>query len=343
MFGHCIFCHAPFPENQSLEHLRRGRRVAFDPERGRLWAVCGACARWTLAPIEERWEALEELDRLTTGRARLLSRTDNIALLRAEDLDIVRVGRAERAEEAWWRYGRELKGRRKRSHVLQGAEAVAMMAITVATGGATAGLFGHGLFAGVARWWRFGGVAVRGRTECAACGSVATELGFREAGKLVLHPGEEPGELSLLRRCRVCGERPDAGHLLAGADAERALRRILAYRHFHGASEKRIREATHAIDHAGSAEALARRVAGQRLTLSRLEKGHRTEAVALEIAVNDEMERRLLEMELAELERRWREEEEVAAIVDRELSFVPGVDRLLARLKGSGGEVPPTR
>jgi hypothetical protein len=27
--------------------------------RGRLWAVCSSCGRWTLAPFETRWEVLE--------------------------------------------------------------------------------------------------------------------------------------------------------------------------------------------------------------------------------------------------------------------------------------------
>ncbi len=93
MFTHCVFCHRSFEENESLEHLRAGRRLAYDPVQGRLWHICSSCRRWTLAPIEERWEALEELERLVADRSRLLAETDNIALLRAEDLKIVRVGR----------------------------------------------------------------------------------------------------------------------------------------------------------------------------------------------------------------------------------------------------------
>jgi hypothetical protein len=334
MFSRCIFCHASFPENQSLEHLRHGRRIAFDPARGRLWTVCGACARWTLAPIEERWEALEELDRLATDRARLLSSTENVALMRVEDLEIVRVGRAERAEEAWWRYGRELTGRRKRSNVLKGVEVAAMLGIAVASGGVAVGMFGTGLLSGVARWHRFGRVAIRGRSECPVCGSVSRAVKFSDAFKLVLVPGGKGESPSLYHRCEPCRGRTGSGHLLSGTAAEHALRRILAHRHFNGASEERIRAATRAIDQSGSTEALARRVAGQRISLGTLERTQRTQAVALEIALNDETERRLLEMELWELERRWKEEEEIAAIVDRELSFLPGLDRLLGKLGG---------
>jgi hypothetical protein len=37
-----------------------------------------------------------------------------------------------------------------------------------------------------------------------------------------------------------------------------------------------------------------------------------------------------------ELERRWQEEEAVASIVDRELSFIPGLDRLRGKRSGPG-------
>jgi hypothetical protein len=57
----------------------------------------------------------------------------------------------------------------------------------------------------------------------------------------------------------------------------------------------------------------------------------RTEAIALEIALNDENERQLLELELEALESRWREEEELAAIVDRELTPLRTFNRLLGR------------
>ena len=110
MFTYCLVCHTPFPTNEELEHFPTSTRVAYDPERGRR-AVCRSCRRWSLAPIEDRWEALEELEKVVTDRSRLLSQTDNVALLRAGHLDVVRVGRANLTEEAWWRYGRELTER----------------------------------------------------------------------------------------------------------------------------------------------------------------------------------------------------------------------------------------
>src|SRR5262245_46187528 len=92
LFTRCLICHSPFEENETLEQLPRGDRIAYDPGRGRLWLICRACRRWSLIPLESRWEALEELEKLVQDRARLLSQTENIALLKAERLEVVRVG-----------------------------------------------------------------------------------------------------------------------------------------------------------------------------------------------------------------------------------------------------------
>ena len=80
MFTHCLVCHTPFQPNEGVEYFSTSTRVAYDAERGRLWAVCRFCKRWSLAPIEERWEALEELEKTVKDRAKLLSQTDNVAL-----------------------------------------------------------------------------------------------------------------------------------------------------------------------------------------------------------------------------------------------------------------------
>ena len=143
-----------------------GRRVAYDPGRGRLWVICSTCKRWSLTPMEDRWEALEELEKLTTDKARLLSQTDNIALLREGPLEVVRVGKAQLTEEAWWRYGRELAARRQNYKKLSLAgTAGAVVLGGWATGGRT--LLGMWFIMGhapdsitdAARWLRFGGSA----------------------------------------------------------------------------------------------------------------------------------------------------------------------------------------
>lgn len=69
-----------------------GSRPAFDPARGRPWAVCRACERWNLTPLEERWEAVEDCERLFRA-TRLRFSTSNIGLARIPPgLDLVRIG-----------------------------------------------------------------------------------------------------------------------------------------------------------------------------------------------------------------------------------------------------------
>src|SRR5437763_1302753 len=81
MYSTCIFCHASLGTNEAVEHFPIGRRIAFDAARGRLWAVCRKCERWNLSPLDERWEAIEECERLFRD-SRLRVSTDNIGLAR---------------------------------------------------------------------------------------------------------------------------------------------------------------------------------------------------------------------------------------------------------------------
>jgi hypothetical protein len=113
---------------------------------------------------------------------------------------------------------------------------------------------------------------------------------------------------------------------------------MLAYRHYEGATEAQVRASTAVIEEIGSAQHLTERLALQRVHLGELPKPY---ALALEIAINDQTERKLLELELAELEARWVEEEKLAAIVDDELTFVPNPIRALPL--GSPSGPPPKR
>lgn len=333
MLARCTFCHSDLPANQTLEHFPVGRRIAFDPGRGRLWAICPGCRRWNLAPIEERWEALEELERMTRDRGRLLSQTEHIALLRAEDLDVVRVGRARLVEEAWWRYGLELQRRKTRSHVIGALEVAAYLGVVAASGGSLLFFGGGRPIQDLVRWRKFGNKVWRGTEQCERCASPITALSFKRAQHLTLVPGELDAPVLRLR-CKRCGFGNAAGGVsFDGARAQRMLRRVLAYQNFSGANEARVKHAVGTIDAAGSPEALIQKLAQRQFKLKPDKK--RPEAlIALEIAVNDEAERELLELELAELEARWREEEELAAIVDGELTEVPLLDRLRLRLPG---------
>jgi hypothetical protein len=253
----------------------------------------------------------------------MLSQTDNIALIRAADIEVVRVGQAKLNEEAWWRYGRELKARRSRYTMYNIAEVGLMVAASLATGG-MAMFMGDDVVNSFVRWRRYGNTAWRGAATCRDCGHILDELRFSHTKHLYVVPGAED-DLVLRLKCKRC-KRADAssGYVFDGLPAQHLLRRTLAWRHNSGATEKRVLEATRLIDDAGSSSLLARRTAGRRLSLHTLDKKHNlTESIALEIAINDDVERQLLELELEALEERWREEEELAAIIDGELTPLP--------------------
>lgn len=108
MYSACLFCHAELGENDALYSLRVGRRIAFDTMKGRLWVICTDCGRWNLTPFEERWEAIEECERLFRG-TRLRVHTDNIGLAQPHwGFELVRIGAALLPEIAAWRYGTKL-------------------------------------------------------------------------------------------------------------------------------------------------------------------------------------------------------------------------------------------
>lgn len=109
MFSTCLFCHTDLGENDTVAECPVGRRLAFDAKKGRLWVVCTHCGRWNLTPIEERWEPIERCERLfqdtwqrytvdNIGLARTKSR-----------LELVRIGAALPPEIASWRYGARLQ------------------------------------------------------------------------------------------------------------------------------------------------------------------------------------------------------------------------------------------
>src|SRR4051812_16095982 len=146
MFASCLFCNQPLGANESFESFPVGRRLAFDSSRGRLWVVCPHCERWNLSPLEERWEAIEDAERLYRDTRKRVA-TDNIGLAKLRDgTTIVRIGEPLRPEFAAWRYGDQF-GRRRRNQILVAGGTLAAVA-GVLVGGIAAGV-SIGGFAGV--------------------------------------------------------------------------------------------------------------------------------------------------------------------------------------------------
>ena len=125
MYTRCIFCHHDLRANEAIEAFPVGRRLAIDAARGRLWVVCRRCERRNPTPFEERWEAIEQCERLFRDTLPRVS-TANIGLARLrEGLEPVRIGSPLRPEFAAWRYGDQF-GRRRRRAIVLGAGVVAV-------------------------------------------------------------------------------------------------------------------------------------------------------------------------------------------------------------------------
>ena len=134
MYATCLHCHHALGKNDSVEAFPIGRRLAFDTDDGRLWVVCIACGRWNLTPLDERWEAIEQSERLFRAQ-KLRAQTDNVGLARLRDgTELIRIGKPLRPEFAAWRYGAVFRRRfQHRAAIVSGAAtAVGLSALALA-------------------------------------------------------------------------------------------------------------------------------------------------------------------------------------------------------------------
>jgi hypothetical protein len=336
MFRHCLFCRTRFPQNGVLGHFPRGRHVAYDPARGRLWAICEGCCRWNLAPVEEREGAVYELERLARDRGHTIARTANVSLLDAAPMTLVRVGGAGLAERAAWRYGRQLRdraawyesGRSRLSAYTLGA----LHGVSQLIGMADEDLsidWKDAPVADVLRWRRFGWAAWHGRETCPHCLSTLRALRYDLAWWVYPLRGPD-GRLGVGVPCQRCDPwTPDKLYELHGDAAERTLRRLLAYVNVSGASERRLADAVGVIECAGSVDEFALRAAEGRRSLWKLGP---VGAIGLEIALGETTERRMLELGARAIEHMWKREEELARIVDEDLTPRGVLEAYLRRL-----------
>jgi hypothetical protein len=308
-----------------------------------LWVVCRRCARWNLTPLEERWEAIEEAERLFRG-TRLRVSTDNIGLAKlSEGLELVRVGKPQRPEIAAWRYGRQFARRRVKGYAVAGVIAVSGGALLI--GGVTMGL---GAFAasGLGKWlWQFTEYGLPWQTVARI---KRPHWPVIEVQRRHLHTSRITvgADDSLGLQLDHTGGSID----LEGDEARRAATRLLPAVTRFGGTPDEVKTAVERLDRAGDAErylAEAARI-GARLTRTRAESEDDLDTgllalptpltLALEMALHEEQERRALEGELAELEAAWREAEEIGAIADS--LFLPDwIERTIQRMKGEGGKV----
>jgi hypothetical protein len=320
LYPRCLFCRASFQRSSLFDRVPPGNRFAYDPATGRIWSICTRCRRWSLIPIEERFEAIEELERVVRDVGVCVAATANIALFHADDLELVRIGSARDVERAVWRYGRRLAahapaaGRRHRGLGLVTAGAIARVGESVGAW-KLEGDWGPRGIVDVLRWQRFGSVAWNGRSGCPFCGSVLHTLHFDSSWWL--HPRMEEGRLVVGVPCTRCDPWSTSKVFdVTGEDADVLLRRALAYQNVTGADERTIAHATQIILGAGSAELFVTRLSTGRSSLWRLGP---LQNLALEIAANHLAERRALEPWLLGMAAEWRAQDELARIIDDEL------------------------
>jgi len=271
-----------------------------------------------------------------------LARTENITLLAVGEMILIRVGNATLHERAWWRYGREVLTR-ERAYRSTGARLSAYAYGALAAVAESVGLgdrnfrvrFEEGMAEEVLRWRRFGWAAWFGRLKCPSCGSFLRAARF-DLSWWFCPTLDDQGRLALGVPCPRCDPwTPEKVYHLHGYEAESVLRRVLAYQNISGAGERAVEEAVREVENAGSPEAFMRAILREGPFLRELAF---PQAVALEISLNEGVERRALEVEARGLEFMWKREEELARIMDEELD--PRGLRSKWRARVEGGPPP---
>ncbi len=323
----CYFCDAPLETWEPASGMPPPReRIAYDPVHGRLWRICSRCGRWNAVPLELRWEALEAFEREARDRGRERLTTENLALIAVRDAELVRVGRAPRPEFAGWRYGSRLP-----------AHARGFMGRVLALFGSlpqrpASGYTYHGAVQPITPdWvaspfmdaagslaWLF--VQIPFAERCPSCGRLMPlrPSTFEDVG-LVLSAGRP----RVVATCGFCRHEVD----LPTRAARPALRLGLAVVNLGLRSTAVAEQAGRAIDQAGGQEGLVYALARDRVTVGELPEILR---VALGIALDEQVEGEALEME-------WRVAEELAAIVDGELTDVAGFEEFRREALEDGG------
>jgi len=333
MYRNCIFCSADLGANEAFETFPVGRSVAFDGHRGRLWAVCTRCGRWNLAPLEERWEAVEDAER-SFRQSRLRVQSENIGLCKLPDgTRLIRVGQALAGELAAWRYGDQLV-RRRRQYLIGG------IAVGAAALVAVGGMIAVGIGGGMGGFWTMAVHAWEEKQQRkvihrlpAALSPTGRDVAIRrwhvlgarlataDDGGVSLHVPDvqrEKRKVDGWGRNQFYGD-PDL--VLPPDHARTVLNRAMVLVNKKGASRDRVGDAVRLLGDAHSAEAYLREAALRGGVLGKrqgMEKQQLTPvaALALEMALHDEQERRAMEGELAGLEAAWRQAEEIASIAD---------------------------
>ncbi|QJR36953.1 hypothetical protein [Gemmatimonas groenlandica] len=343
MYSTCLFCAGTLGRNESIEHFPVGRRLAFDAAKGRLWVICPTCARWNLSPLESRWEAIDEAERAYRD-TKLRSATEHIGLARLQEgTELVRIGKPMLPEFAAWRYGGVFRKRYQRTMLLAapplviGLGHLALFAIGAApslTAGVSTALLASTATQHLSMYRRARRVCLRVRDD----DGMLWSLSAWDASRSELVNREDDAWTLRLAHRQANSDTGFAYRNLQGDSARRAIAQLLPTVNYQGDSAKTVSAAVEVASARGNlAKSLltAEDREGRSymklpvLTLGRLPGAYR---LALEMSLHEDDERRALDGELAALEARWREAEEIAGIADN-LLLPSEIDAELERLR----------
>jgi hypothetical protein len=362
MYSTCLFCNTSLGNNDQIAAFPVGQRLAYDPARGRLWVICTRCGRWNLSPLEERWEAIDEFERLFRG-TRLRYSTDNIGLARVgEHLELVRIGPALLPEIASWRYGARIERQEASGNGKPRTTALVrrgtVLPVWIARRAAAA-LAGYATTVGLSdeamlklRTFRRGD-AVLARAIDETGLPIVIRYAHLGAAELIRPDRDAPWRLVVRHDGGIARLSEGAGLRTAG--------KMLASLNFGVATNAEVRHAIAKLDEAGDREGYFTRVASlalrthwgrvpdapdegliepagssfaERIALQLANRSFwgrggtgsdettplfrlpSVDRLALEMASNEDIERRALEGELASLAEAWKEAEEIANISD---------------------------
>ena len=341
MYSTCMFCNHTLGENQIIEHFPVGRRLAFDSDKGRLWVVCKRCERWNLSPIEERWEAIEDCERIYHG-TRTRASSENIGLARhLEGTELVRIGAPLRPEFAAWRYGDQF-GRRRKKAIWLGVGATVAVG-TIAIAGVATGVLSGALIGQSGNWVN---IVRNSRTLVRLKEEDGTVLKLKaphlEKAKLLSAGEDDEWVIELKHRSKM--------RRWEGEDALRVANLIIPAVNRSGAGKGVVQDAVREIEDAGDPMEFLKKVSLERSgedgnlwtrppgdgSWRPIKEKHmgvvnrlpRPAKLALEMALHEEQERRALKGELKALEAVWQHAEEIAEISDN-LLLPEGADEFL--------------
>ncbi len=323
---HCLFCETPLGDGVP-EAPVPGRRHAYDPAFGRLWEICPACRRWNPVPLELRWEVLEAWESAVQERGRRILETDHLALVRVAEGEVVRVDRPPRIEWGGWRYGDRLPAAPRRTGFLRrvlaalpppplgGYDPYALRGMGGVGGDPLPEKWLASPFFESASALTLAFTAVPFARSCPSCGAPMPLEPWAFQG---IRFRESEGMGSIEAPCGACGDLV----LLSRQAARPALRLGLSLLDSGVAARRLGESAGAALDQVGGGARFMDGLGKLGMPLGELERSAR---IALGMALDEEAEADALETE-------WREAEEIASIMDGELTRVPGFQAFRARV-----------